>query len=182
MLTSTIWVLGDTVRPADALSPDSLAVALVEPEQRQGLLATILSVEDGRYQLAYAALICYGALVDRHGQPTHVDLLRPLDALRPAEQQTLRALLVRQSWPAWARAPLHVRALLGRPEPPLALADAARRAGASLATLASAAVRERLPTIHVGDRHLVYLETIGEAYDRGLLHTQRGRPAQRRGR
>lgn len=179
MLISSIWVLGDTLRPADALSPDGLAVAPIAPEQRQGLLTTILSVEDERYQLAYAALICYGALADRHGQPAQVDLLRPLDALLPAEQQTLRALLVRQSWPAWARAPLHVRALLGTPEPPLALADAARRVGASLATLASAAVRERLPTIRVGDRHMVYLETITEAYDRGLLHTQRGRPAQR---
>ena len=69
----------------------------------------------------------------------------------------------------WARATLPVGALLGAPEPPLLL---------PLATLTSVVAQERLPTLRVGDRHLVYQATIAEAQARGLLLDQRGRPAR----
>jgi hypothetical protein len=176
MLTTTLLVRGATAHEADAVFNAPLAVAPVAPESRTGLLATVVSAEDAAYQLAYMALVAYPLACDAQGRPTQVDLLRPLAALAPEEQQALRTWLMRQSWSAWARAPQHLRALLGCPEPPLLLADAARQVGAALATLANAAVRERLPTMRAGDRHLVYLATLDEAYARGLLHLQRGRP------
>jgi len=101
--------------------------------------------------------------------------------LTPAEQQILRNWLIGRHWPAWARAARSVRTLLGETEAPIALAEAARQWMLPLATLSGAALAERLPTIRVGDRHLIYSATIGEALGRGVLQPQRGRPRQRRG-
>lgn len=180
LLATTLVLMDGQAREIEAAADSSLAVGPVVADQRHAVLATLLTMEDTAYQLAYAALACYGLALGDNGQPTFVDLTRPLVDLRPDEQAALRELLIGQSWPAWARAPQHLRALLGCPEPPLLLADAARQLGLPLATLANAAARERLPTIRAGDRHLVYLATIVEAQGRGLLHPQRGRP--RRGK
>jgi hypothetical protein len=179
MLLTTLALIDGNVHDAEGLGVDQLRVRTMNPAERQGLLATVVSVEDSAFHLAYTALICYALSTATDGQPGAVDLLHPLEELRADEQRALRSALIGQSWPAWARAPQHLRTLLGVPEAPLRLADAARQAGVPLATLANAAARDRLPTMQVCDRHLVYLETIREAAERGMLHGQRGRPRSR---
>lgn len=173
LLSTTLVVIDGQAREIEAATVSSLAVGAVTADQR---LASLLTVEDMAYQLSYAALTCYGIAIGADGKPAYVDITRPLVDLLPGEQAALRELLISQSWPAWARAPRHLRVLLGCPDPLLLLADGARRRGYPLATLSNAVVHERLPTIRAGDRHLVYLATIIEAQSRGLLHPQRGRP------
>jgi hypothetical protein len=179
MLVTTLAVLHDQVVDAEEVVRESLAVVVPPPDGPRGLLVTLVSVEDTAFLLAYVAVVAYALVLDNEGRPTGVNLLHPLAELTQSEQVVVRTALVRQSWSAWARAPQHVRALLGCPESPLRLADAARQLGIPLPTLANAAVGERLPTIRAGDRHLVYLVTVIEAQDRGLLHIQRGRPRRR---
>ncbi|NTU81427.1 MAG: hypothetical protein HGA45_18945 [Chloroflexales bacterium] len=176
MLVTTLAVLHGQVADAEEEVCESLRVTVPLPDGPRGLLVTLVSIEDAAFHLAYTALVAYALALDSEGRPTGVDLLHPLTKLTPNEQVVVRTALVRQSWGAWARAPQHLRALLGRPDPPVLLADAARQLGTPLPTLANAAVGERLPTIRAGDRHLVYLVTVVEAQDRGLLHFQRGRP------
>ena len=176
MFVTTLVVIDGKIHAAEDLAIDQLSVCVLGSTGRRGLLATVVSVEDPFFQLAYASAICYALRLAADGRPDAVDLLHPLTELRLDEQRAVRAALVAQSWPAWARAPQHLRGLVGVAELPLLLADAARQVAMPLATLANAAGRERLPTIRAGDRHLVYLETIQEAEARGLLHSQRGRP------
>jgi hypothetical protein len=176
MLVTTFVLLDGKLQDAEALSVEGVVVCSVELTERRGLLATVVSVEDASFHLSYTSVICYPLRLTVDGRPDVVDLLHPLEKLRSDEQQTLRTTLIAQSWPAWARAPQHLRELLGVPEPPLLLAEAARRVRMSLSTLANAAVCDRLPTIWAGDRHLVYLDTLQEAEARRLLHSQRGRP------
>ncbi|MFV9507717.1 MAG: hypothetical protein AB4911_24460 [Oscillochloridaceae bacterium umkhey_bin13] len=176
MLTTTLVVRGSRAYEVEPPLEAGVHVASVAPESRAGVLVTVVSTEDAAFQVSYVAVVLYSLAYTTQGQPTQVDLLQPLTVLTAEEQQALRLWLIQQSWAAWARAPLHVRRVLGCPEPPLLLADAARQTGAALATLANAALRERLPTIRAGDRHLVYLSTLDEAYQRGLLHLHRGRP------
>ncbi len=176
MFVTTLVLIDGKLHDAEDLAVDQLRVCAPAITERRGLLATVVSVEDAAFQLAYTALICYRLRLAADGRPDAVDLLHPLTELRLDEQRALRTALVASSWPAWARATQHLRGLLGVAEPPLLLADAARQVAMPLATLANAAGRERLPTIRAGDRHLVYLETIQEAAARGLLHMQRGRP------
>jgi hypothetical protein len=176
MLVTTLAVLHGQVADAEEEVRESLTVAVPPPDGPRGLLVSLVSVEDTAFHLAYIGVVAYALALDGEGRPTSVDLLHPLAELTPSEQVVLRTALVRQSWGAWARAPQHVRALLGRSDPPVLLADAARQLDIPLPTLANAAVSERLPTIRAGDRHLVYLATVVEAQDRGLLHFQRGRP------
>ena len=106
--------------------------------------------------------------------------LIPLAELALLEQQAVRAWLIGQRWPAWARASPEVRNFLGASEAPVLLADAARHMWMPLTTLQSAAADERLPTIRTAGRHLVYTSTILEAQQRGLLHSDRGRPQRRK--
>jgi len=176
MLFTTLALINGQVVDAEELLCESLPTRVLPPIGPRGLLVTVVSVEDAAYHLAYTAVIVYVLALDEAAQPVGVDLLHPMTMLLPTEQASLRAMLVRQSWSAWARSPQHVRALLGSLDPPLLLADAARQRGIPLPTLANAAMRDRLPTIRAGDRHLVYLATIIEAQERGLLHIQRGRP------
>jgi len=176
MLLTTLAVINGQVVDAEELLRESLPTSVLLPVEPRGLLVTVVSVEDAAYHLAYTAVIVYVLALDAAAHPIGVELLHPLTELTVIEQATVRATLVGQSWPAWARSPQHVRALLGCPDPPLMLADAARQLAIPLPTLANAAVRDRLPTIRAGDRHLAYLATITEAQDRGLLHLQRGRP------
>lgn len=180
MLVTTLAVIHGQVVDAEEAVSESLAVVVPPPDGPRGLLVTVISVEDAAFHLAYTAVVAYALTFDSEGHPTGVDLLHPLTELTPSEQVVVRTALVRQSWSGWARAPQHVRTLLGCADPPLLLADAARQLGIPLPTLANAAVRDRLPTIHAGDRHLIYLATVVEAQDRGLLHVQRGRPRRQR--
>lgn len=176
MFVTTLAALHDQVVDAEEVVRELLTVSVPPPDGLRGLLVTLVSVEDAAFHLAYMAIVAYALVLNQEGQPIGVDLLHPLTELTPNEQIVVRTALVRQSWNAWARAPQHVRALLGCPDPPVLLADAARQLGIPLPTLANAAVGERLPTIRAGDRHLVYRATVVEAQDRGLLHVQRGRP------
>ena len=176
MLLTTLAVINGQVFDAEELLGESLPTCALPPIRPRGLLVTVVSVEDAAYHLAYTAVVCYTLALDTTHRPVAVDLLHPLTTLLPTEQSSLRTMLVRQSWSAWARSPQHLRTLLGCPDPPLLLADAARQLAMPLPTLANAAVRDRLPTMRAGDRHLVYLATVLEAQDRGLLHLQRGRP------
>lgn len=177
MLVTTLLVRGSTAHEVETPLDGGMVVAPVAPESRDGLMVTVVSTEDAAFLLAYAAVLVYSLVGDA---PTYVDLLHPLTLLSAEEQHALRTWLIWHDWSAWARAPQYVRALLGCPESPLLLADAARQTGAALATLANAALRERLPTIRAGDRHLIYLTTLDEAYSRGLLHLQRGRPRRKK--
>ncbi|PDV98964.1 hypothetical protein A9Q02_14020 [Candidatus Chloroploca asiatica] len=180
MQLTTVTVINGHLAAAEDTVPSTLAVAPHAPDAPRGLFVTLVSVEDAAYDLAYAAVICGALHLDAAQRPVAVDLLHPLTTLTLVEQATLRNHLIQQAWRAWARAPHHVRTLLGCPAAPLRLADAARQLGYPLPTLAKAAAEDRLPTIHVGDRHLVYLATVTEAHDRGLLHDQRGRPPRKR--
>ena len=144
------------------------------------LLAHVTVTEDRASCAAYSGLTILALQGDPAQRTSLIDLARPLLTLHASEQQMLRDWLISRRWPAWARAALSVRTLLGAAEAPIALAEAARQWMLPLATLSGAAVAERLPTIHVGDRHLIYPTTIGEALGRGMLQPQRGRPRQRR--
>jgi len=169
MLFTTLALINGQVVDAEELLCEPLPTRVLPPIGPRGLLVTVVSVEDAAYHLAYTAVIVYVLALDAAAQPVSVDLLHPLTELTVIEQATVRAILVRQSWAAWARSPQYVRALLGYLDPPLLLADAARQLAMPLPTLANAAVRDRLPTIRAGDRHLIYLATITEAQDQGLL-------------
>lgn len=176
MLVSTLALINHQVVDAEETLTGSLPTCALDPERPRGLLVTLIAVENTMFHLAYVGLVVHGLALDLAGRPSGVDLLHPLTELTAPEQGALRTALVRQSWSAWARAPHHVRAFLGCAEPPVLLADAARQLALPLPTLANAATVDRLPTIRVGDRQLIYLATITEAQERGLLHAQRGRP------
>lgn len=179
MLVTTLALIDSQVFDAEELVREPLPIGALPAGAPRGLLVTVISVEDAAFHVAYTAVVAYALLLDAAGHPAGVDLLHPLTELAEREQATLRSALTRRSWAAWARSPQHVRQLLGCPEPPLLLADAARQLGFPLPTLASAAVRGRLPTIRAGDRHLIYLATVIEAQNRDLLHLHRGRPRGR---
>jgi len=99
-----------------------------------------------------------------------------LTSLDSDAQQTCSVLGVkadprlRPRWPAWARADQSVRQLLGIPDAPVLLAEVSRHCMIPIQTLAKTALEERLPTIRVGDRQLIYLTTIAEAQQRRRLH------------
>jgi len=145
------------------------------------LLAHVTVTEDHASCAAYSTLTILALQGDPARRTGTIDLAQPLLTLPASAQQTLRDRLISRRWPAWARAALSVRTLLGAAEAPIALAEAARQWMLPLATLSGAAHAERLPTIPAGDRHLIYSATIGEALQRGVLQPQRGRPPRRRG-
>lgn len=180
MLASTLLLLNGEVFAAEDFILETLSVCSLSLDAPRGLLVTLVSEEDAEFHLVHRAMVAYALQIDASGLPSAVDLLHPLGELTLLEQKALREAVTRQSWPAWGRAPRHIRALLGYPDPPLLLADGARQLGIPLATLANAAVQDRVPTIRAGDRHLVYLQTVIEAQDRKLLHAQRGRPRSSR--
>lgn len=180
MLVSTVVVINGQLIDAEEVLRNGLVIHAFPPSEARALFVTIVGVEDQAFHLAFTAVLPYATHLDAAGLPQSVDLVHPLTELTPDEQSILRDALTRQSWSAWARAPQHVRSLLGCPEPPLLLADVARQLGIPLPTLANAAVNDRLPTIRAGDRHLVYTATIIEAQARGILHEQRGRPRRSR--
>lgn len=176
MLVTALVILDGQLVDADEVLRAPLTIRTSPADDARGLLVNVISVEDAAFFVSYVAVVPYALTLNAAGRPVSVDLVQPLTELTPSEQVLLRTTLVHQSWSAWARSPHHVRALLGCPEPPLLLADAARQLNIPLPTLANAAVSERLPTMRAGDRHLVYLTTVSEAQDRGLLHVHRGRP------
>jgi hypothetical protein len=176
MWVESVLVIGNQIVDAAELDGWHFIVGAGDAERPRMLLAHFTLTEDRWSHAAYSAL----TLLAVHGNPaTHtgaIDLARPLLTPSPTEQRTLRAWLIERHWPAWARASLSVRTLLGAAEPAILLAEAARQWMLPLPTLSGAAVAERLPTMRVGDRHLVYSPTIGEAIARGALRSQRGRP------
>lgn len=121
----------------------------------------------------YVSALAYACLLDWEAGTGLLDIQRPTRDLSEVEQCLLREWLIARSWPSWARADVSVRALAGEPDEPIMLAEAARRVGMPLITLAKAAEQGRLPTIQAGDRQLIYLSTIGEARERGLLRGRR---------
>ena len=180
MWVESVLVAGDQILDAAELDGWALTVGACDPAAPRMLLAHVTVTEDHASCAAYSGLTILaitGAVDHRTGL---IDLARPLLTLPAAEQQTLRDWLVARRWPAWARAALSIRTMLGDSTPPIALAEAARQWMLPLATLSGAAVAERLPTIRCGDRHMIYSATIGEALGRGVLQPQRGRPRQRR--
>lgn len=180
MWIESVLLVGDRLVDAAELAGWSLTVGACAPSAPRMLLVHVTVTEDAASAASYSALTVFELAGDWERRAGTVDLAQPLLELAPAEQQILRGSLIARHWPAWARAALSVRTLLGQPEPPVALAAAARAWMQPLATLSGAAAAERLPTIRAGDRHLIYLSTIGEALERELLQMQRGRP--RRGR
>ena len=175
MWTLSCLVDGDLIGDIAELERCQLTIAAQPPLPPRQLLVHVLVSEDERHADAYSALTAVALRLDRPARVGQTDL-QPTLALTAAEQHTLRAWLIGRRWPAWARAAISVRALLGDPAPPMLLAEAAREWMIPLATLTSAAAHDRLPTIRVGDRQLIYSATIAEAQRRGLLHLQRGRP------
>jgi hypothetical protein len=180
-----MWVLslvvdGEVIQDAADLEVRVLTVAPISQSAPRQLLAHVVVTEDTQNDDAYVALMVFALRLDGATHTGQVDLLQPLLQLTPSEQGTLRTWLITQRWRAWARAALPVRTLLGEPAPPILLAEAARQWMMSLATLTTAVAQDRLPTIRVGDRHLIYTSTMAEAQARGLLHQQRGRPSRRR--
>jgi hypothetical protein len=178
-MVETVLVVGHQVIDAADLVDWQLTVASLVATAPRQLLAHMVVTEDAQYRDAVSSLTVFALHCETTGRTGVIDALQPLLTLTPDEQQTLRTWLIGKRWPAWARAALPVRALLGEPAPPVLLAEAARTWMVPLATLTSAVTQDRLPTIQCGDRHLVYQSTIGEAQERGLLHHQRGRPSWR---
>ena len=181
MWVESVLVVEDQIVDAAELDSWALTVGTCDVAVPRMLLAHVTVTEDRASVATYTGLTILaitGAIDHRTGV---IDLALPLLTLHVSEQQLLRNWLVTNHWPAWARAALSVRTLLGEIEAPIALAEAARQWMLPLATLSGAAVAERLPTMRVGDRHLIYSATIGEALGRGLLQPQRGRPPRRRG-
>jgi hypothetical protein len=177
---SSLLVDGDHVRDAGELEKFQLTFAPISPPAPRQLLAHVVVTEDAAHDDAYTALILFAVQFDSTSHTGQIDVLQPVLQLTPVEQRALRTWLIMQRWRAWARAALPVRVLLGEETPPVLLAKAARQWMVPLATLTTAMAQDRLPAIHVGDRHLVYPSTIAEAQARGLLHHQRGRPSRRR--
>ena len=176
MWVESVLVVGDQVVDAAELDGWQLTIGAGDETRPRMLLAHLILTEDRFGCAAYSGLTLLAVQGDVATRTGAIDLARPLLAPLPAEQDILRTWLIERNWPAWARAALSVRTLLGATEPPILLAEAARQWMLPLATLSGAAVAERLPTIRVGDRHLVYNATIGEAIERGVLRPQRGRP------
>jgi hypothetical protein len=173
---TTLVVYAGQIFDAAELLPGPLPLLPHATAAAPPLFVTVTQSEDAAFHLAYTGVVAYALTLSTDRQPIGVDLRHPLTTLPPTAQTTLRAWLYEASWGAWARAPQHVRALLGQGAAPVLLAEAARQSGIPLPTLANAAGTDRLPTIRVGDRHLIYLATVGEAQERQLLHHQRGRP------
>jgi len=173
-------VAGDQILDAAELDGWTLTVGACDLALPRILLAHVTVTEDRASVAAYSGLTILALQGDLALRTGMIDLARPLLTVPASAQQILRNWLIGRHWPAWARAALSVRTLLGETEGPIALAEAARQWMLPLATLSGAAVAERLPTIHIGDRHLIYSRTIGEALGRGMLQSQRGRPRQRR--
>jgi hypothetical protein len=176
MWVESVLLAGDQVVDVTELDGWHLTVGMGTVERPRMLLAHLILTEDATGCAACSALTLLAVQGDAATRSGTIDLARPLLTPSPTEQRTLRAWLIERNWPAWARAALSVRTLLGAAEPAILLADAARQWMLPLPTLSGAAVAERLPTMRVGDRHLVYSATIGEAIARGVLRSQRGRP------
>jgi hypothetical protein len=172
-------VLGDEVRDPEVLASVALTVTAEALPPPRALLVHVLVDEDAGHRNSYRAIACAPLRLDAEEQTGVIQALELALELAPDEQQTIRRWLITRRWPAWARADPALRSLLGAPEPPVLLAEAARQSMIPLATLAKAALEERLPTIRAGDRQLVYLATIVEAQQRGLLHAGPGRPRRR---
>lgn len=179
MWVESVLVVGDQIADAAELDGWVLTAGTLDDARSRMLLAHVTTTEDQLGCTAYSALTIVALQGDAATHLGVLDLARPLLVLGPHEQQALRAWLIARSWPAWARAALCVRAIVGETEPPVLLAEAARQWMLSLATLSGAASAERLPTIRMGDRHMVYSATICEAQQRGVLQLQRGRPRRR---
>jgi len=179
MWVESVLVIGDQIMDAAELDGWALTVGIVDDTQPRMLVVHVTVTEDQAGVTAYSGITIFALAGDSALRSGTIDLTQPVLTLQPAEQQLLREWLIGHRWPGWARAALSVRVMLGATEPPIALAEAARQWMLPLATLSGAAVAERLPTIRVGDRHLVYSATIGEAQQRGLLQPQRGRPRRR---
>jgi hypothetical protein len=181
MWVESVLVIDDQIMDAAELDGWTLMIDALDDIWPRMLLAHVAVTEDLANTTAYSGLTVLRLIGNWTIRTGTIDLGRPLLALHASEQRTLRDWLIGRRWPAWARATLSVRAMLGEAEPPILLAEAARQWMLPLATLSGAAVAERLPTIRAGDRHLVYSATIGEAQQRGVLQPQRGRPQRRRG-
>jgi len=179
MWVESALVIDDQIVDAMELDGWTLKVGVLDETQPRMLLAQVTVTEDQAGVTAYSGVTILALAGDRTRCSGTIDLAQPVLTLRVSEQQVLRGWLIRHRWPAWARAALSVRTMLGDAEPPIALAEAARQWMLPLATLSGAAVAERLPTIRAGDRHLIYSATIGEAQQRGVLQPQRGRPRRR---
>lgn len=169
-------MIDDQIADTAELDGWTLTIGVLDETQPRMLVVHITVTEDQVGVTAYSGLTILALERESVLRTGTIDLTQPVLTLRPSEQWVLREWLIERHWPAWARAALSVRAVLGDTEPPIPLAEAARQWRLPLGTLSGAALAERLPTIHVGDRHLVYRTTIGEAQQRGLLQPQRGRP------
>ena len=151
----------------------------MEIAEPRSLLVHVGLDETDAGQDMYMVLVVQALRLSESESQAHINLL-PLLELTSLEQQIIRAWLIGRRWPAWARATQSVRGLLGVSDMPVLLANAARQLWMPLTTLQSAAADDRLPTIRIAGRHLVYLDTILEAQQRGLLHAERGRPQRRK--
>lgn len=181
MWVESVLVIDDQIVDAAELGGWALTVGALDETQPRMLLAHVTVTEDQVGVTAYSSVTILALVEESALRSGTIDLTQPVLTLRPSEQQVMREWLISRHWPAWARAALSVRTLLGEAEPPVLLAEAARQWMLPLPTLSGAAVAERLPTIRVGDRHLIYTATIDEAQQRGMLLPGRGRPQRRRG-
>jgi len=161
MWVESVLMVGDQIVDAANLDGWRLDVGACDLAAPRMLLAHVTVTEDRASVAAYSGLTILAITGEADRRTGMIDLARPLLELGPAEQQMLRDWLISRRWPAWARAALSVRTLLGAAEAPIALAEAAWQWMLPLPTLSGAAVDERLPTIRVGDRHLVYILSMG---------------------
>jgi len=127
MWAESVLVVGDQVVDATELDGWRLHVGASDDTQARMLLAHRILTEDAATCVAYSALTLLPVQGDAAARTGRIDLARPLLTPSPAEQQTVRAWLIDRNWPAWARASLSMRMLLGAAAPPIMLAEAARQ-------------------------------------------------------
>ena len=119
MWVESVLVVGDQVVDVADLDGWRLAIGAGDDTKPRMLLAHLILTEDGANCAAYSALTLLAVQGDAAARMGTIDLTRPLLAPLPAEQRILRAWLLERNWPAWARASLSVRTLLGESEPPI---------------------------------------------------------------
>src|SRR4051812_11444875 len=125
MWVESVLVVDDQIVDATELDGWRLDVGACDLAAPRMLLAHVTVTEDRASCAAYSGLTILALQGDPARRTGTIDLARPLLTLHAAEQQILRTWLITKHWPAWARAALSVRTLLGATEAPIALAEAA---------------------------------------------------------
>src|ERR1700752_3087328 len=124
VIWTSLLLTDDQIQASDDLVSYLLSVVPESLPTPRSLLIQLQTTEDAQHAVAYTALLCMAARLEPLTQTGQLALTAPVDILSASEQHILRAWLMGQSWPAWARSALAVRAAVGVSEAPVLLAEA----------------------------------------------------------